>query len=178
MDPLIQDFIQTLNKRMEIYRERLVKIQCGKVTPEFLHHVKVNTYGASSMINHIATIAVRDSKTLVIKPWDQAHIKEIELALSKEGLNVSRSDDLVLVNCPAPSRESKEMMIKGLQKDTEDERVMMRNLRRNVIQHIDVNVLSKDDAFRLKNEVQDHTDKAMQFINKELQAKIDSINNS
>ena len=82
----------------------------------------------------MASIGVTPPRTLVIQPWDKKLLSSIEKAIQKADLGAMPSNDgnVVRLTIPPLSGERRQELIKTLKKDAEMQKVMIRNLRRDV----------------------------------------------
>jgi ribosome recycling factor len=135
-------------------------LRTGRASPGLIEKVVVDIYGAKTPIEHVAAISVEDAKTLRIAPWDKSTIGPIQTAIDKANLGVSCSpDDRGLrVIVPALTEESRKGMVRLVGERLEAAKITLRKLRDEVQQDIAQKekdkVISEDDRFRHKEEMQ------------------------
>ena len=141
-------------------------LRTGRSTPALLDNVMVDSYGAKTPLTHVASISVEDARSLKITPWDKGQIKEIEKAIAAANLGVSTSPDSmgVRVIFPELTEDRRKSIIKLVKDKLEEARVAVRLEREKVwtdIQNkVKDSVLTEDDKFRLKDELQKLVDEA------------------
>lgn len=146
-------------------------IHSGRATPHALDGVLVESYGAKTLISHVASISVEDAKSLMISPWDKNLMKDIERSIqaSNLGLSVSAQTNGVRVSFPELTIERKKTLTKVIKDKLEDSRVSVRGEREKVWNDIQAKErdgeMSEDDKFKLKDELQkivDETNKRLE----------------
>jgi len=141
-------------------------LRTGRATPAVLDAVNVEIYGAQNKISHIAAISVEDAKTLRIAPWDKTVVKHIEGALQAANLGVSVIVDGngLRVIFPELNNERRKALERLMNNRHEEARVRIRHERDEIWNDINKKeregILSEDDKFRLKNELQEMVDES------------------
>ena len=91
------EFEQHVKGEMEAAIEHLVKalsrIRAGRASIAMLDHIRIEYHGASSPIQHVATLATPESRLITIQPWDASLIKEIERSIATSDLNLNPTND-------------------------------------------------------------------------------------
>jgi len=150
----------------EWFAKELASIRTGRATPAILDSVTVEQYGSRMQISHVAAIALGDSRSLVISPWDKSTLKLIESAIAAANLGVSTSSDgaNIRVVFPELSTERRGMLGKVLKEKLEEARIRLRKLRDEVKSDISAKEkakeISEDDKFRDTEALQKHVDEA------------------
>ncbi|MBI2083892.1 MAG: ribosome recycling factor [Deltaproteobacteria bacterium] len=156
-----------MTKAVESLKGDFSKIRAGRATPSLLDGVRVEYYGNKMPMNQVATISVSDSRTLLISPWDKAALSEIEKAILKSDLGLTPINDgkVVRISLPIPTEERRKELVKQAKKTSEEARVSVRNIRREINEAVKAQQkegkISEDDLRRTETEIQKLTD---QFI--------------
>lgn len=156
---------ERMKKSVEVFRHDLAGMKAGRATPALLDKLRVEAYGSPVPVNNVANIEVPDSRTLVIKPWDRTMIKAIEKAIltSDLGLNPNNDGVVIRLSIPAMTEDRRKEMVKVVHKRTEEERVAIRNIRRDANDQIKKSekekAISEDESKRAQDEIQKMTDK-------------------
>lgn len=135
-------------------------IRTGRATPVLLDSVHVEAYGAQMPLNQVGSIAIEDSRTLRVSPWDKSKIKDIEKAIqtSNLGLSVSVDDIGLRVSFPPLTEERRQGFVKIAKSTLEEARIFLRREREEVWNDIQKQEkdgkLSEDEKFRAKDEMQ------------------------
>lgn len=129
------EFEQHVKGEMEAAIEHLVKalsrIRAGRASIAMLDHIRIEYHGASSPIQHVATLATPESRLITIQPWDASLIKEIERSIATSDLNLNPTNDGKIIRIPIPplSEERRKDLVKLLRKYGEEAKVQLRNVR-------------------------------------------------
>jgi ribosome recycling factor len=173
IDELLDEIRQRMQKSVDVLHEDLMSIRTGRASPALVEKLMVEYYGTLTPLNQMASIAVPEPRLLVIRPWDPSALPSIERAILKSDLGLTPMNDgkLIRLNIPRLTEERRRELVKVVAKRVEEARVSVRNLRRDALQDLKdfekEKMISEDDMFRGKDEVQELTDK---FI-----AKIDEL---
>jgi ribosome recycling factor len=167
---VIEEFEEKLKKSMNSLKKDLSKLRTGVASISLLDDIRVNYYGQPTPLNQVATISAPDSRTITIQPWDTSSIGELEKAIQKSDLGVNPMSDgkIIRIVFPRLTEERRRELTKMGGKMLETARVAMRNVRRETNERLKKmekeKALSKDDAFKLQEEVQKTTDKYISAV--------------
>lgn len=162
---VIGEFEEKLKKSIGTLRKDLSKLRTGVASISLLEDIRVTYYGQPTPLNQVATISAPDSRTITIQPWDASSIGEIEKAIQKSDLGVNPMSDgkIIRLVFPRLTEERRRELTKLGGKMLETTKVAMRNVRRDTNEKLKKmerdKALSKDDAFKLQEEVQKTTDR-------------------
>jgi ribosome recycling factor len=184
IDDILDEFRERMVKSVEALQEDLLTLRTGRASPALVEKLPVEYYGSVMPLNQLASIAVPEPRLLVIKPWDASVLPEIERALFKSDLGLTPMSDgkLIRLNIPRLTEERRRDLAKLVAKRVEEARVAVRNLRRDALQDLKdyekEKLISEDDFFRGKDEVQELTDgfiKEIDEIGKRKEAELMEI---
>lgn len=132
IDDVLLDAEDRMNSSVEHTREELVTIRTGRANPAMFNGVMADFYGAPTPINQMATISVPEPRMLIIKPYDQSTMKEIENAIRNSDLGVNPTDDgqVIRVTIPQLTEERRKDLVKQAKQKGEEGKVAIRNVRR------------------------------------------------
>lgn len=174
---IVQEAESRMKKSLEIFRQDLAGLKAGRATPAMLDKLRVDYYGTPTPVNQLANIEVTDTRTLTIKPWDRSTLKAIEKAILTSDLGINPINDGVVIrlNIPALTEERRKELVKVVHKRTEEQRVAIRNIRRDANEAIKKcekeKACSEDEAKRAQDEVQKLTDKYIKEAESIMSAK-------
>lgn len=162
MDPLIQQAKEKMIKSLEVLKNDIATVRTGKATPALIENVVVSVYGgppaggAKMRIMELATISVSDPHTLLITPFDQSIITEIQKGIQEAsiGLTPSVNGDVIRISIPPLSQERREELTKMMHQKLENGRISLRQIRHDGMTDIKRQELSEDETQRLEREVQ------------------------
>jgi ribosome recycling factor len=161
----IEEFEDKLKKSLTALKKDLSKLRTGVASTSLLDDIRVSYYGQPTPLNQVASISAPDSRTITIQPWETSSIGEIEKAIQKSDLGVNPMSDgkIIRLVFPRLTEERRRDLTKQGGKMLETTKVAMRNVRRETNEKLKKmekdKVLSKDDAFKLQEEVQKSTDR-------------------
>ena len=103
-------------------------------------------YGLCTALNQLAQINLGDSRMIIIQPWDKNSIKDIEKSIYTSDLGVVPQSDgeSIILNIPPLTEERRKQLAKGIGQKSEDARVSIRNIRRDIIGNIKTSEKNKD----------------------------------
>lgn len=132
---VLADLKQSSEKALEALRKEFATVRTGRASLSLLEHVRVDYYGAQVPINQLATLRVPDARLIVIEPWDQRALPDIEKAIQKAGLGLTPANDGKIIRLPVPplTEERRRELAKVLHKMTETGRVAVRNARHEAL---------------------------------------------
>ncbi|BBB28532.1 ribosome recycling factor [Neptunomonas japonica] len=177
LNEIASDADTRMKKSVESVVEQFKKIRTGRAHPSILDSVQVLYYGAPVPLQQVANITVEDARTLMISPWEQQTVPDIEKAIYKSdlGLNPSSNGGVIRVPMPALTEETRKVYIRQARSEAESARVSVRNIRRDansdlkdLLKEKDI---SEDEERRGQDGIQKLTDKYVAEIDGLLEKK-------
>lgn len=162
MEVTMENLLKLTESKMEDsinhLKSELVKVRTGKANPGMIEGVMVNYYGVPTPINQVANIAVADSRTLSIQPWDKSIINDIERAIIEANLGYNPMNDGEFVRIPVPplTEERRKVLVKQAKALGEDTKVSIRNVRKDAMDAVKKEVKDgypEDAGKRLENSI-------------------------
>ena len=160
---------ELMNKGIANLQENLKKVRTGRANPNMLDKIMVNYYGTPTPINQIASVAVQEGKTIVIKPFDRNSVKDIEKAINESdlGLPPQNGGEVIRITVPSLTEETRKGFCKDVDKFSEEAKVIIRNARRDINDKIKKDkTIPEDMSKSYLDDVQKATDKAIETIDK------------
>ena len=173
---MIDEFIADGNRRMdqavEHLRRDLTGIRTGRASPALIENLNIDYYGQPTPLKQIAGISAPEARLLLIQPWDKEALPDIEKAIVASDLSITPSNDGNVIHLPIPqlSEDRRRDLVRIVKQKTEDARVAVRNIRRDV--HDDLRELvnekevSEDEFHRSEETLQKTTDSHVEAIDK------------
>ncbi|HIJ96323.1 MAG TPA: ribosome recycling factor [Desulfuromonadales bacterium] len=168
---VLQDMKAHMEKTMGVLKNEFQKIRTGRATTGVLDSVTVDYYGNTSSISQVATLAIPEARTITITPWEPKMIAPIEKAILNANIGLTPSNDgkTIRLNLPPLTEERRKEIVKGLKKMAEDDKIAIRNIRRDAIDKL--KKLEKDKAIT-EDELK-KGEKEVQDLTKSFETKID-----
>ncbi len=165
---MVIDILRELEKNMkgslEHYRKDLSKLRTGRANIQMFEDIKVEYYGNLTPINQTATLQVPDPTLVIIQPWDPSVLETIEKAIraSDLGLNPVNDGKVLKVPIPPMDEERRREIANRIKKMLEEEKTILRNMRRESKEMIeeleDKKEITEDDKFWGYEKLQELTD--------------------
>ena len=146
-------------------------LRTGRASPTILDGISVSAYGSMMPLKQLANIGVEDARTLRVTAFDPEATKDVERAISAAnlGLGLTTSGADIRVSFPELTGERRQEFVKLAKGKLEEARTTLRVARDETKKSIETKErsgeLSKDDKFRLGEELQ----KKVDATNKELE---------
>ena len=133
IDALLMETEEHMEASLAAMKRDFGGIRTGKASPALVESIMVEYYGAQTRLRDIASITAPEPRLLVIQPWDQNAVKNIERAIQASGLGISPVSDGRVIRLPIPelSEERRRDLSRLVHKRTEEARVEVRNARRD-----------------------------------------------
>jgi ribosome recycling factor len=177
----IEDFLADAKRRMdksiEATHHEFNSIRTGRASPALLDRITIDYYGTPTPLKSLASISAPEARLLVVQPFDPGAIKNIERAVQESDLGLTPSNDGKVVRLPIPAltEERRRDLVKVVRRVAEDGKVAVRNVRRDVMQHLKELVVNgdvgDDEERRAETQVQKLTDEHTKTIDDLLKVK-------
>ena len=172
-----KEFGRRMDKTLEHLEEDFGAVRAGRANAKVLDRITVEYYGSETPLNGVATISTPDARTLVIQPWDNKLLKEIQKAiqLSDLGINPQNDGKVIRLVFPQLTEERRKDLAKQVKKYAEDAKVAMRNIRRDGMDYVKKlkksSEITEDDQKKAEKDLQDLLDKSIKKVDAALAAK-------
>lgn len=179
------DIHREMEKRMErsieFLKQELSSLRTGRANPAILDRIVVNYYGTDTPLKQLATISAPEPRSLAIQPYDKSSIGAIEKAILTSDLSINPNNDgkVIRLNLPMLTEENRIELTRVAKKIGEEQKVAIRNERRNTndsIRKLEKDKeITEDEMHQYEKTVQDITDKFVQQIDDVVEAKTKEI---
>jgi ribosome recycling factor len=134
IDPSLVKAEEKMSATVEALKRELSGIRTGRASPALVEHVKIDYNGVPTPLNHIAGVSVSGTNLLVIQPWYPEALHAIEKGILKANLSLTPSSDgrIIRLAIPPLSEERRQELVKMVKKLAEDQKVIIRNIRRDI----------------------------------------------
>lgn len=155
-----------MNEVVNLITSDIGAIRTGRATPALVEGLEVAVYGGQQKlkVQELATISAPDTQTLVIDPWDKSIIGEIRQGIlaANVGLNPMIDGEIIRIALPPLTTEDREKYVKLLSTKLENGRVMIRQIRGDVMHEIrkkfETKEITEDEKFAQEKRLQGLTD--------------------
>ena len=175
--PMIDDAQKRMHASVEAVQRELTAMRTGRASLAMLDGIRVDYYGTPTPLNQVGNMSIPDATLITLQPWDASLLGVIEKAIRSAGLDLNPQNDGKVIRIPVPSltEERRKTLVKHAHKHAEEGRVAVRNVRRDVNDHLKRMLkdheVSEDDEKQAMAEVQKLTDQTIEQINEVLKKK-------
>ena len=177
INDILNEADSKMDKSVEATREEFVAIRAGRANPSMFNKIVVDYYGTPTPLQQLASFTAPEARIILIAPYDQSAMKNIERAIRDSDLGVNPADDGKVIRCVFPelTEERRKEFIKVAKAKAEDGRVAVRNLRRTAKQALEKlekdGEVGKDDVTGAEKKLDSITKKHTDAIDEMLKNK-------
>jgi ribosome recycling factor len=158
--PSLKEVESTARQRMEkvvaALQREMASLRTGRASINLFDGIHLEVYGSAMPLNHVATLHVPEPTLITIALIEKA-IRSSDL-----GLNPSNDGKMIRVPIPTLTEERRKELVKKLNHEVEDHRILVRNVRRDANESfkklLKDKAISEDDERRAIDEMQKLTD--------------------
>jgi ribosome recycling factor len=174
---MVADAKSRMRATVDTVLRELGTMRTGRASVAMLDGIRVDYYGTPTPLNQVGNLGVPDPTLITLQPWDPALLPAIEKAIRTSDLDLNPQNDGKIIRIPVPSltEERRKNLVKVAHKHAEEGRVAVRNVRRDVNEHMKKllkdHEVSEDDEKHALAEVQKLTDQHIEEIGAALKKK-------
>jgi ribosome recycling factor len=163
---------QKMQVVIDLVMSDVSSIRTGRATPGLVEDIVIAAYGGQQKlkVQELATINATDPQTIVIQPYDKSIIGDIRKGIeaANVGLSPSIDGEIIRIALPPLTSEDREKYVKLLGTKLENGKVMIRQIRGDVMRDIkeafEKKEISEDLKFNQEKRLQEITDDFVQQI--------------
>ena len=169
-EEILDEQRQKMTKTAEALKKEFKKIRTGRASTALLEGIKIDCYETQMPLEQVASISVPESRLIIVQPWDQSIIGDIEKGILKSELGLTPMNDgkLIRISIPPLTEERRQELAKLAKRMAEDSRISIRNLRREANEMLkelkNEKEKTEDEFYKSQEEVQKITDDFIQKI--------------
>lgn len=177
VDKVISETEERMKKSLASLKRELSMIRTGKASTALLDGVKVEAYGQTMPLTHVASVSVPEPRSILIQPWDRTIVGDVEKAIHKSDLGLVPNTDggVIRLAIPPLTEERRKDLVKLVRKHAEEARVSMRNIRRDTNEVLKKGEkdgkIAEDESHKTQDKIQKLTDRYIEQIDQTLTAK-------
>lgn len=181
IETLLDDTQERMDDAIEAMKRDFAAVRTGKASPALVEGLTINYYGTQTRLRDIASITTPEPRLLVIQPWDQNAVKEIEKTIQASDLGISPVSDGRVIRLPIPelSEERRQDLGRLVKKRAEEARIEVRNVRRDANDACKkaekASDITEDDLKDMLNDIQELTDDYIKQIDALLEEKEEEL---
>ena len=168
---------EKMSKSVAVYQNEMTSLRAGRANPRLLDRIMVDYYGTPTPISQLASVAIPDSRTITIQPWDRGAFAGVEKAILKSDLGLTPVNDgkIIRISIPPLTEDRRKELGKLARKSGEEAKVAVRNVRRDANDQLKKlekdKAISEDELKKATDDVQKLTDKYVAKVDEKCAAK-------
>ena len=172
-----KEYTRKMDKTLEVLQENFGAVRAGRANAKVLDRITVEYYGSETALAGVASISSPDARTLVIQPWDNKLLKDIQKAIQTSDLGINPQNDgrVIRLVFPQLTEERRKDLTKQVKKYAEEAKVAMRNVRRDGMDYVKAlkkkSEITEDDQKKAEKDLQDLVDKYIKKVDEACAAK-------
>lgn len=177
IDTIMLEAEESMDKAVAALNRDFSKLRTGRASTALVEGIRADYYGTPTPIAQMASLAVPDSRTITIQPWDKGGFSAIEKALLKSDLGLTPVNDgkIIRIIIPPLTEERRKELVKVARKYGEESKIALRNMRRDANDNLKKaekdKEISEDECKRALEDVQKLTDRYVAEVDRRCQAK-------
>jgi ribosome recycling factor len=164
IDDVLTEAELRMSDTIDHTRGEFAKIRTGRANPALIANLPVDYYGTKTPLQQIAGVSVPEPRMLLVNPYDQNALREIERAIQAADLGINPSNDgtVIRVVFPELSQERRQDFVRLARERAEEGRVAIRNIRRSAKSNLETfqrdGDITQDELRRSEVDLQKLTD--------------------
>jgi ribosome recycling factor len=164
LNDIYEDAQDRMQKALDTLDRDYKRLRTGRASITLVDGIRVDYYGTSTPLNQLATLTIPEPRTIMIQTWDTSVVGDVEKAILRSELGLTPISDgkIIRINIPPLTAERRRDLVKVIRKMAEENKVAVRNIRRDLNEMIKElkkeKEISEDDQFRAQEEIQTITD--------------------
>ena len=157
---------------VQAHESELKNIRTGRVSPDILKTIIVDSYGSKMPLTQLANINNLDNMTLSVSIWDSSLVKGVEKSILESNLGVTPQTEgnNLLLKFPELTSERRKDLVKIINEISEKFKISIRNIRRkfmDIVKNEEKDkLISLDESKKFNDDIQKLTDDFISQIDK------------
>ena len=166
----LNDCKKQMHETVQAHENELKNIRTGRVSPDILKTIIVDSYGSKMPLTQLANINNLDNMTLSVSIWDSTLVKGIEKSILESNLGVTPQTDgnNLLLKFPELTSERRKELVKIINDISEKFKISIRNIRRKFIDNVKNfekdKEISIDESKKFVSDIQNLTENFISLI--------------
>lgn len=170
-----------MGKSIDALKHDLTRLRTGRASTALVDNIKVPYYGADMPLNQVASVALGDSRSIIITPFEKSMVAVIEKALmaSDIGITPTTAGTVIRLNMPPLTEERRRELAKHVGHEGENAKIAIRNIRRDALQQVKdllkEKQITEDEERKADDEIQKLTDRFVKDVDAVVKHKEDEL---
>lgn len=177
----LEELKRNFSKVFQELKNELNQIRGNRPSVELVENIKVNCYDQWLPIKQLGSLSILPPRGIQISLWDKNIVRAAAKAIeeAKIGLSTSIDGNIIRATLSPLGDERRTELIKLVKKITEEARIKVRHHRDESIKKVksdgEEGLITEDQVFRIKEEIQKEVDKCNEEIEKLMETKLEEI---
>lgn len=101
-ESVLLDSEDRMDKALGALDRDFSRLRTGRASTGLVDNIKVDYYGTPTPISQLASVAIPDSRTITIQPWDRGAFASVEKAILKSDLGLTPVNDGKIIRISIP----------------------------------------------------------------------------
>ena len=170
-----------MQKSVDALKHELMRLRTGRASTALIEPLKVPYYGNDTPIMQVANVAIADSRSITITPYEKTMVGPVEKAIlaSDLGLTPTTVGTVIRINLPPLTEERRKELSKHVSHEGESAKIAVRNVRRDALHHVKELLkekkITEDENTRAEDDIQKLTDKFVKDVDGVVKLKEDEL---
>ena len=166
-ESVLLDSEDRMDKALGALDRDFSRLRTGRASTGLVDNIKVDYYGTPTPISQLASVAIPDSRTITIQPWDRGAFAGVEKAILKSDLGLTPVNDGKIIRISIPPltedrrKELGKVAVRNVRRDANDQ---LKKLEKD-------KAISEDELKKATDDVQKLTDKYVAKVDEKCAAK-------
>ena len=174
---VLNDTTSKIAKSFDALKAQFAGLRTGKASPAMVDGIKVDYYGCPTPIKNLGTISTPEPRQIKITPFDPTVLDAMNKAILAANIGVTPQTDgkVLRITVPELNEERRKEIVKVAKKQAEDQKIVMRNVRRDANEAVKKlekdKKITEDERDQGLEKIQKATDDGIARIDAELKSK-------
>ena len=176
-ESVLLDSEDRMDKALGALDRDFSRLRNGRASTGLVDNIKVDYYGTPTPISQLASVAIPDSRTITIQPWDRGAFASVEKAILKSDLGLTPVNDgkIIRISIPPLTEDRRKELGQLARTAGEEAQVAVRTVRRDANDQLKKlekdKAISEDELKKATDDVQKLTDKYVAKVDEKCAAK-------
>jgi ribosome recycling factor len=177
----LDTYKQSLVPVLESLKKEFSGIRANRPSTALVEDVRADCYGTQTPLKQVGSVSVQPPRQIFVQVWDRTIVPAVVAALqaANVGGTISAEANGVRISLPELSSERREELSKQTKKIAEVHRIEVRHARdeanKTIEREFGEGVLTEDQKFKLKEQVQKETERTNLEIESKVAEKVREI---
>ncbi|OMJ10054.1 Ribosome-recycling factor [Smittium culicis] len=176
----LEKFREKMDKVIHFLSNELLSIRSGRANPGLISSLPFKSKAEKAKrLDQVATISAKDAQTLIVVPFEEDSLSNIEKAIRNSGLGLNPLTEGSAIKVPIPrqTNEDRQKIIKALNQLTESTKVQIRKHRQDINKQLKSKekAVSKDYYKQWEKDIDEVASEYIEKIDSSIKLKIKEI---